>query len=77
MNNKLMKVLGVYNKEKYFMVVWTRGASKGFDLYLMRDTVEEFLSDSNKPIFSTDYGDTVEELIGYLKKHEGFKRGRY
>lgn len=71
-NEKLMKILAVYNKEKYCLCVYAKGQERVYDLYLMRENVEDFISDYNTPILSSDYGDTVNDLISYLKNHNGF-----
>lgn len=49
-----------------------KGNTRVYDLYLMRDKVSDFLKEDNKPILSSDFGDTVEDLIHYLKNHNGF-----
>jgi len=71
-NEILIKLLAVYNKEKYCLAVFIKGNKRVYDLYLMRDKVSDFLKEDNKPILSSDFEDTVEELISYLKKHDGF-----
>lgn len=69
---KLRKLLGIYNKEKYLLVTWVNSK---YELYLKLHNVDEFLNDKNKPILASEYGDTTEDLIYYLKKHDGFEKG--
>ena len=71
---KLIKIQGIINRDKYHLCVRTDLEKEySWRLYQVFDDFEKYLSIENTSIMSSDV-DSIEELISYLKKHNGFSR---
>lgn len=71
---KLIKVQGIINKDKYHLAIRTDLEEKAdWRLYQVFRDVEDYLSNENTAILSSEI-DSIEDLINYLEKHNGFIR---
>ena len=71
---KLIKVQGIINKDKYHLAIRTDLEEKAdWRLYQVFRDVDEYLSNENTAILSSEI-DSIEDLINYLEKHSGFSR---
>lgn len=71
---KLIKVQGIINKDKYHLAIRTDLEEKAdWRLYQVFRDVDEYLSNENTAILSSEI-DSIEDLINYLEKHNGFSR---
>ena len=71
---KLIKVKGIINKDKYHLAIRTDLEEKAdWRLYQVFRDVDEYLSNENTAILSSEI-DSIEDLINYLEKHNGFSR---
>ena len=71
---KLIKVQGIINKDKYHLAIRTDLEEKAdWRLYQVFRDVEDYLSNENTAILSSEI-DSIEDLINYLEKHNGFFR---
>lgn len=69
---KLIKIQGVINNNRYHLSIRTDLEEKSdWRLYMVLDKVEDYLSDRNAPIMDSTI-DTIDDLIDYLDKHNGF-----
>lgn len=71
---KLIKVQGIINRDKYHLAIITDLEEKAeWRLYQVFRDVKEYLSNENTAILNSEI-DSIEDLINYLEKHEGFSR---
>ena len=71
---KLIKVQGIINKDKYHLAIRTDLEEKAdWRLYQVFRDIEDYLSNENTAILSSEI-DSIEDLINYLEKHNGFIR---
>lgn len=71
---KLIKIQGIINREKYHLFINTDLDKKAtWGLYQVFAEFDKYMSDDNKAILDSDI-DTIEDLINYLEKHNGFRR---
>ena len=71
---KLIKIKGILNKNKYHLFIRTDLESKAeWCLYQMFAEYDKYISSDNKAIMDSEI-DTIEELISYLEKHDGFAK---
>ena len=70
---KLIKIQGVLNKSKYHLCIRTDLEKEAeWYLYQVIADIDHYLSSENSAIMESRK-DTVDELINYLEKHNGFK----
>jgi len=71
---KLIKIQGAINKDIYHLFIET-DLEKNYRwaLYLYNPNIEDYLSRYNRSILISST-DSVDDLIDYLEKHDGFKR---
>lgn len=71
---KLIKIQGIINKEKYHLFIRTDLETKAeWCLYQVFAEYDKYMRKDNKAILDSEI-DTIEELINYLEKHDGFVR---
>lgn len=71
---KLIKIQGAIDKNTYHLSVETNLENKyRWALYLYNPNIKDYLSSYNKPILISNV-DSIDDLINYLEKHDGFKR---
>lgn len=71
---KLIKIQGIINKEKYHLFINTDLEAKAdWSLYQVFANFDKYISRDNKAILDSDI-DSIEDLINYLEKHNGFIR---
>lgn len=71
---KLIKIQGIINREKYHLHINTDLEQKAdWILYLKQNSFEEYMRPDNTSIMKSKI-DTIEDLINYLEKHNGFER---
>lgn len=71
---KLIKIQGIINREKYHLYVRTDLESKAdWGLYQVFADFDKYMSDTNKAILDSNI-DSIDDLIKYLEKHQGFSR---
>lgn len=71
---KLIKIQGIINREKYHLHINTDLEQKAdWILYLKQNSFEEYMRPDNTSIMKSNI-DTIEDLINYLEKHNGFER---
>ena len=71
---KLIKVQGIINKDRFHLCIRTDLESKAeWYLYQICADVDHYLSCQNSAILESSK-DSIDELINYLEKHDGFKR---
>ncbi|MBR0428152.1 MAG: hypothetical protein IJK18_08160 [Clostridia bacterium] len=70
---KLIKIQGILNKNKYHLYINTDLEKKAkWDLYQVFADYDKYMSMDNGAILESET-DTIEDLINYLRKHNGFK----
>ena len=70
---KLIKVQGIINKDKFHLCIQTDLEEKAeWYLYQVFADVDHYLSNSNSSIMDSKT-DSIDELIKYLENHNGFK----
>lgn len=70
---KLIKIQGILNKQKYHLCVHTDLEEKAdWYLYQVIVDIDHYLSRENSAIMESGK-DSIDELINYLEKHNGFK----
>ena len=73
---KLIKIQGILNKEKFHLFIRTDLETKAeWCLYQVFAEFDKYMRPDNKAILDSEI-DTIEDLINYLEKHNGFK-GRW
>ena len=71
---KLIKIQGIINRDKYHLYINTDLEQKAkWSLYQMFAEFDKYISEDNKAILDSDI-DSIEDLINYLEKHNGFRR---
>ena len=71
---KLIKIQGILNKNKFHLCVMTDLEEKAeWRLYQILDDYKQYLLRENTAILSSNI-DSIEDLIDYLEKHDGFSR---
>ena len=69
----LIKIQDKINRRRYHLHVDTDLQEKfRFLLFINFNDERDYFSTLNFPILSTRDGDTVEDLMKYLEKHDGF-----
>ena len=69
---KLIKIQGIINRDKYHLYINTDLEQKAkWSLYQTFAEFDKYISNNNKAILDSDI-DTIEDLINYLEKHNGF-----
>ena len=71
---KLIKIQGIINRGLYHLNVHTDLEKEySWRLYRVFENFEKYMSDDNRPILESGV-DSIEDLINYLEKHNGFSR---
>lgn len=71
---KLIKIQGILNKNKFHLCVMTDLEEKAeWRLYQILDDYKQYLLRENTAILSSNI-DSIDDLIDYLEKHDGFSR---
>lgn len=71
---KLIKIQGAINKNIYHFYVETNLENDyRWVLYLYNPNTKDYFSEYNRPILISSI-DSIEYLIDYLEKHDGFSR---
>lgn len=71
---KLIKIQGTLNKNNYHLFINTNLEDKAeWYLYQVFSDFDKYISPDNHAILDSDK-DTIDELINYLEKHNGFSR---
>lgn len=71
---KLIKIQGIINKGKFHLFIKTDLEEKAeWCLYQVFAEFDKYIREDNKAILDSDI-DTIDYLINYLEKHEGFVR---
>ncbi len=71
---KLIKIQGILNKNIYHLCIETNLEDKAnWCLYQVFSDFDKYMSPDNHAILDSDK-DTIDELINYLEKHNGFSR---
>lgn len=69
---KLIKIKGIINKSKFHLWIRTDLDKKAeWQLYQVFADYDKYMSPDNKAILDSE-ADSIEELINYLQKHNGF-----
>ena len=70
---KLIKIQGILNRNKYHLYINTDLETKAtWDLYQVFADYDKYMSMDNGAILDSTR-DSIEDLINYLEKHDGFK----
>lgn len=73
---KLIKIQGTVNKSVYHLFVETNLEDKfRWILFLQNPNIKDYFSQYNRPILHSSV-DSVDYLVDYLEKHDGFN-GRF
>ncbi len=71
---KLIKIQGILNRNKFHLCVMTDLEEKAeWRLYQILDDYKSYLLRENTAILSSNI-DSIDDLIDYLEKHDGFSR---
>ena len=71
---KLIKIQGIINRNKYHLYINTDLETKAnWDLYQVFADYDKYMSKDNGAILDSER-DSIEDLINYLEKHNGFDR---
>ena len=71
---KLIKIQGAINKDVYHLYIETDLETKyKWVLFLFNPNVKNYFSEYNRPILTSSI-DSIDYLIDYLEKHNGFLR---
>lgn len=71
---KLIKIQGILNKNIYHLYISTNLEDKAeWFLYQVFSDFDKYISRNNRAILDSDI-DTIDDLIKYLEKHNGFDR---
>ena len=71
---KIIKIQGVINRNIYHLSIHTDLEKEcSWRLYRVFEDFEKYMSNDNRPILESGI-DSIEDLINYLEKHNGFAR---
>lgn len=71
---KLIKIQGAINKDVYHFYIETDLETEyRWVLFLYNPNVKNYFSEYNRPILTSSI-DSIDYLIDYLEKHNGFSR---
>lgn len=71
---KLIKVQGILNKDRYHLCINTDLINKAeWYLYQVFTDMDHYFSPENHAIMDSKR-ETIDDLINYLEKHDGFSR---
>lgn len=71
---KLIKIQGILNTNKFHLAIATDLLEKAdWRLFQVFDDYKKYMSSANSAILDSET-DSIEELIDYLEKHNGFSR---
>jgi len=71
---KLIKIQGIINRNKYHLYIQTDLESKAkWELYQVFADYDKYMSMDNGAILDSTT-DSIEDLVNYLEKHNGFDR---
>lgn len=71
---KLIKIQGAINKDVYHFYVETDLETEyRWVLFLFNPNVKNYFSEYNRPILTSSI-DSIDYLVDYLEKHNGFSR---
>lgn len=71
---KIIKIQGIIDKTRYHLFIQTDLNKKcNWLLFLFNPNIENYLSSYNVPILDSRV-DTIDDLVTYLEKHDGFSR---
>lgn len=71
---KLIKIQGIINRNKYHLYINTDLETKArWELYQVFVDYDKYMSMDNGAILNSQI-DSIEDLINYLEKHNGFDR---
>ena len=71
---KLIKIQGILNKGKYHLCIHTDLEEKAeWYLYQVFADIDHYFSKENSAIMESGK-DSIDDLINYLEKHNGFSR---
>lgn len=71
---KIMKIQGIINRSLYHLSIHTDLEKEcSWRLYRVFEDFEKYMSNDNRPILESSV-DSIDDLINYLEKHNGFSR---
>lgn len=71
---KLIKIQGAINKDVYHLYIETDLETEyRWVLFLFNPNVKNYFSEYNRPILTSSI-DSIDYLVDYLEKHNGFSR---
>lgn len=71
---KLIKIQGAINKNVYHLYIETDLETEyKLVLFLFNPNVKNYFSEYNRPILTSSI-DSIDYLVDYLEKHNGFSR---
>lgn len=71
---KLVKIQGAINKNVYHLYIETDLETEyRWVLFLFNPNVKNYFSEYNRPILTSSI-DSIDYLVDYLEKHDGFSR---
>lgn len=71
---KLIKIQGAINKNVYHLYIETDLETEyKWVLFLFNPNVKNYFSEYNRPILTSSI-DSIDYLVDYLEKHNGFSR---
>lgn len=71
---KLVKIQGAINKNVYHLYIETDLETEyRWVLFLFNPNIKNYFSEYNRPILTSSI-DSIDYLVDYLEKHNGFSR---